>query len=383
MTAGSDRLFLFSFALFLVSGLFQPRLSQADIPQSPATSYDQAVACKVAYDGVKGVHDSSLRSGIVLWTCGDVPGVTGPDTGQEYCQYNAVSGGRIVRTVGEIAPNGRLQCVFTAVFSDTEGKDAKLLDAMAAPENFGERPQSASVVRMTLPDNSRKTAQSVIESCSADASDGAQAANIDELRQVACFQAAASADSGSDRPEKLREICRGQDLSDETRWAKSVELGAKVLKSGEEGFEEQRDLVGCVALKRLGRGVPWRNSDLRMCGRVRRASEECGCRYDAIPSSLDGFSFSGWVSPILGAIGCRKAKVDGSEYDHIVICEIPQAEVGDLELDLNFAENLPAFCLERFENVLPVRAPIRTFQKSGQCTESATPFCAAHSGSSP
>ena len=135
MSASPSRLVLFRLIGLLGSILFQPELSRADIPEPPSTTYDQVRACKVAFDGVRGVHDSSLRGGIVLWTCGDTPGVTEPDLGQEYCEYNALSEGRIVRTAREIAPSGRLQCVFTAVFNDTVGKDTKLLDAMADPEN--------------------------------------------------------------------------------------------------------------------------------------------------------------------------------------------------------------------------------------------------------
>ena len=135
------------------------------------------------------------------------------------------------------------------------------------------------------------------------------------------------------------------------------------------------------AAERLGQGVAWRNSDLTMCSRVRRASEECGCRYDAISSSLDGFGLGGWSGPV--PPGCRKAKVDGADYDHIVICEITQGEIGDIELNLDFSENLQGFCRENFRSVLPVRAPTRTLQKAGSCAEKATPFCAAHSGSSP
>lgn len=383
MSAISSRFILFSFAFslgLLGSALLAPGLARADVPQPPDTVFAQVGSCKMAYDGVRGVHDFSVRTGRVLWTCGDVPGVTGADMGQEYCDYQAVSGGRVIRNVRDIAPGGSLQCVFTTVFSDSASDDTKLLDALALPENLGARPDTPSLVRMTRPDNSRQTAQSVLQNCSADDA-GAAAAKTDEIRQVACFQALLK-QPDSAASEKLKQICRGQDLSQETQWAKAAAMGAKVLAQGDQGYDEQRDIASCVATKRLKGGLAWRNSDMRLCARARRASEDCGCSYD-IPAAVDGFALSGWTNPLLGAVGCRKAKVDGKEYDHIVICDINPAVISDIELNFDLAENLPRFCIEEFKNVLPVRADIRSFQKAGSCNDKAAPFCAAQAGTAP
>src|SRR5262249_46319347 len=151
----------------------------------------------------------------------------------------------------------------------------------------------------------------------------------------ACYQASLV---GGSKGGKLRELCRGHDLSDAARWKQVQALGAAILKPGATGYEGQRDIIGCLATERA-RGLTWRNSDPMICGRVTRASAECKCDYVDIPTSVDGFAFTGWTNDSLPT-GCRYAKVGGAAYPQIVICDVSQSEIDDLDANEAWRDNL-------------------------------------------
>ena len=114
-----------------------------------------------------------------------------------------------------------------------------------------------------------------------------------------------------------------------------------------------------------------------ICTRVTRAVAECGVSYSDLPAALDGFIFTGWVNRGLPP-GCRKAKVDGKDYDQLVICEASAAETEDIATNPAWAGDLNMFCRERFGNDIVMMAPIRAVEKDKPKTDSA--FCALYAG---
>ena len=332
----------------------------------PETLFDQAWVCHFQREALIALHDAHLQDGSVRWTCADVAGIASPSFGQEYCESTPVSQGKIVHNIEEVEPGAKLQCVFTTAFADAQRNDAQLLATMASEANLGSKVHDKSIVRMDTGFNSHAAAMALIASCDGNAATTPD----DEVRQAACFQAAFGK-QGDD----LKNLCRGKDLGDKAQWEKAAALGARIRKLGEEDYDAQQDMISCLATKRSG-GVTWRKSDSLLCGRVTRASKECGCDYNAIPASVDGFTLSGPLMDVLPA-GCRYAKVDGADYKQIAICEL---SAGDLEDAQMSATDPRTLCHGRYAALLLVKVPLRAFEKAGTCKSQATAFCAAYSG---
>src|SRR4051794_17131818 len=90
------------------------------VPASAKTLFDQAGVCDNVFKRHAAIRDSDMRDGLLRWECGDVPGVTGPDLGQEYCEYHASSGGKLVKAAKDLAQAQKLSCVFTGVYADVK-----------------------------------------------------------------------------------------------------------------------------------------------------------------------------------------------------------------------------------------------------------------------
>src|SRR5262245_60873220 len=74
----------------------------AATPSEPNNSYALAQTCSRLFKRHESVKPIDLEQGVIRWGCGDVPGVTDPDLGQEYCEYQAVQNGRIVRKPSDL-----------------------------------------------------------------------------------------------------------------------------------------------------------------------------------------------------------------------------------------------------------------------------------------
>jgi len=355
------------------------------VPASAKTPYDQAGVCAKIFERHKTIKDPDLKDGYIRWACGDVPGVTGVDRGQEYCEYQAVSAGKAVKTVSELKAGASLTCVFTSVYQDVKGVafdgssyapnkatldyGKKLATAMATKENLGVT-TDPNLELMHVGFNSRSAATDLVTQCATPGD------LTNELRQAACWQAGVANPANA---SKLKTLCRGRNLADEARWAKVVALGAKVATDAKDpNFETQHDIAGCVHTIKFFPSTAWRNSDPTICARVTRATNECSCGYVAIPDAVEGFTFTGWTNSALPT-GCRYAKVDGKDYQHVVICQASSAEVEDMPLNPSYANDLQEFCHQRFANDLVMRAPLRALQKPGSC-KAETSFCSAYAG---
>jgi hypothetical protein len=355
------------------------------VPTSAKTAYDQAAVCAKILDRHKTIKDPDLKDGYIRWACGDVPGVTGVDRGQEYCEYNAVSGGKVVKTAAELKAGTTLSCVFTSVYQDVKGVTAsstgyvpsaetiaygkKIATALAAKENLGVTTDPA-LTEMHVGFNSRGAATDLVQQCAA------KDDLVNEMRQVACWQAGVANPANA---SKLKTLCRGRNLVDEARWAKVVALGAKIVTDPKDpNFETQHDIAGCVHTIKFFPTTAWRNSDPTICARVTRATNECGCGFVAIPDAVEGFTFTGWTNSALPA-GCRYAKMDGKDYQQVVICQASTSELEDLPLNPSYSGDLQEFCHQRFANDLVMRAPLRALQTPGSC-KSETSFCSAYAG---
>jgi hypothetical protein len=357
---------------------------QEAVPEGPGNLFDQAELCDKNFQRHAAIREADLRDGLLRWACGDVPGVTGKDLGQEYCEYKAVSAGKIVTRASDV--KGKLSCVFTSVYTDvkrgptgqfkpTEQAEytKKLADALSAKENLAATADPAMAV-MKVGFNSRNAAADLIEKCKTDAP-----LTPNELRQAACYEASKG---NADKAADLKKACRGQDLSKDAKWAVAEKLGARVAQLGDQNYEGQRDIAACLRTHKHFCASPtnctsWRNSDPMICARVTRAAGECGVDYvkypGTIPAAVDGFFFTGWTNRALPP-GCRKAKVDGKDYDHLVICEASQAEVEDLETNPAWANDLQQFCRDRFANDLVMMAPLRAISQIPQKPGDGT-FC--------
>lgn len=350
---------------------------QEVVPESAKTLFDQAAVCDKDFERHKAIKEVDLHDGLLRWTCGDVPGVTGKDLGQEYCEYHAVQGGKVVAKATDLKDGQKLSCVFTSVYADVKPtKDQvaahaqKLATALEAKENLATK-ADPNIATMHVGFNSRGAATALIGDCSKNAN----AAPKDEERQAACWEASIR------KPEnaaKLKTLCRGKNLNDEKRWASVVKLGAKVAAPGDENYEWQRDRSACLRTA-AAQGVTWRNSDPMICTRVTRAVNECKATFNAVPDALDGFIFTGWVNRGLPP-GCRKAKVDGKDYDQLVLCDATAAEAEDISTNPAWAADLNMFCKERFGNDLVMMAPLRALEKPGTKADGA--FCSLYTGKS-
>ena len=340
------------------------------VPATPRNLYDQATTCARILKRHEVVRSVGLKDGSIRWNCGDVPGVTETDRGQEYCEYHALSGGKHVNRIDDAAATTPLRCVFTGVFTGNR-KGETLATSMARAENLGVAAESGALMEMQKGFNARGAAVKLIDDCERNAG---RAQPVEEARMAACQQEIAK---GNAYAATLENICDDGDLSDGAVWGRVSAMGATILASGDEGYDAQRDLIACLATKRA-QGVSWRNSDPMICGRVTRAVAECSCIYDPVPDAVDGFSFTGWTNDRLPA-GCRYASVGGTEYRQLVICDVSDGERSDIALRTDWSGDLDEFCHDRFGTELVLTAPIRALEKPGSCKAGAG-FCTNYSG---
>jgi hypothetical protein len=343
------------------------------VPADADTLFDGAAVCDQTLKRHVSVREGDLAQGTIRWACADVKGVEGDDRGQEYCEYHAVQNGAKVTAVSDIDVEKPLYCYFTSVYYDVDGgstpgeRDAKLAAELSKPENLGAK-VDPDLVRMKDKVNSRGAATTLIRDCAGIKPD------LNEERQVACYTASLEKNG-----EELRRICRGQNLATESRWKKAEALGAKLLVEGDEGYEAQRDIIGCLSLHRAENGgATYRNSDPMICARVYRAKQECQCSWNELPDALEGFIFTGWTSEA-PPVGCQRAKVDGEDYSHLTLCQVPQAEAAELEFDLDYSEDLQKFCNDRFGKDIVMKAPLRAVEVEGSCS-TETNFCSEFTG---
>ncbi|MSP91352.1 MAG: hypothetical protein EXR79_06060 [Myxococcales bacterium] len=355
------------------------------VPASAATLFDQAAVCDNIFKRHTAIREADLRDGVLRWGCGDVPGVTGKDLGQEYCEYKAMQGGKVVRSGAELKSGQKLSCVFSSVYMDCNGWGVDntsyagdLAKDMSKPENLNATVDATAMV-MKVGFNSRAAAEALIKDCAANAKKSALNTKqlVNEERQAACYEASTK---NTKEAAKLRTLCRstkGDWLADEKKWTSVKALGARIAVAGEANFEWQRDLTACL---RTGdtkiKGVTWRNSDPMICSRVVRAAAECDAKYVSIPLDFKGFVFTGWTNRQVPA-GCRKAKRAGADYDNMVICDATTSELEDIGLNPTFSSDLNEFCRTRFAKDLVMQAPLRLLTTSAT---SVTPFCKAYSG---
>ena len=116
-------------------------------------------------------------------------------------------------------------------------------------------------------------------------------------------------------------------------------------------------------------------SDPHISQVVVRANQECGCTYNALPDQLEGFLQGTWSSQSALPPGCRRAKVGGQDYQQLTICEVPDSERSDLEINPDYSENLLAFCNDRFGKDIVMTAPLRVVENAGSCTNAEGAFC--------
>ncbi len=342
------------------------------VPDGAQTPFDLAALCQENIQRHITVRPQELSDGVVRWQCGDRPGVDGAsDRGQEYCEYFAVSNGKRVDNFADADPSKPLSCFFTSVYMDVAKgttRDAALAKELSKKENLNAT-VNKDLVRMKGQFNSRGAATTLV----VDAMNVAKDKN--DERQAACFLASIDP-ANKANAEKLKAACRGKDLSVASAWTKATKLGAKIPTSKASNFDMYKDTVACMSVGRLENGgVDWRMSDPHIAQVVVRANDECGCTYSALPDALEGFLQGSWSSKDALPAGCRRAKVAGSDYQHMTICDISESERSDLETSLDYSENLQAYCNERFGKDIVLTAPLRAVETAGSCSKTTTAFC--------
>jgi cysteine-rich repeat protein len=362
-----------------LSNCENPPIEDAFLFSEVEFRFDIARYCEAMVTRHAVVRQKDLEDGNLRWRCGDVTGLEVDNLGQEYCEYSAVFNGGAVTDVAAIPEGSSFSCLFTSVFNDTVGRDQELLDALALQENLGAFVSDPGLVRMERGVNARNAAVGLIGGADFGFQGSCEglAENLNDIRQVACAEAFSAAEAAGDtaRADQLVSICRGQDLTDNARFAQAEALGAAVLAEGDAGFEEQRFEIGCVATQRGG-GAFFRNSDTQICGRVFRASNECGCSFNAVPDALDGFLFSVWFTPENDKFPaeCRFAKVGGEDYPQLMICDVPDAEIAQIRGSAKYQADLTSFCDDRFGKNIGILAPLEALN-NGSCNANASDFC--------
>jgi hypothetical protein len=70
-------------------------------------------------------------------------------------------------------------------------------------------------------------------------------------------------------------------------------------------------------------------------------------------------------------------KVAGQDYNQLALCDVSAEEASELALNGDYAEDLDAFCNDRFGKDMVMRAPLRAVEKKGTCkAEDDGEFCA-------
>jgi hypothetical protein len=352
----------------------------AATPAAPANLFEQALTCDRLFKRHEAVRELDLQQGVIRWACADVPGVTDPSFGQEYCEYHAVQNGKLINKATEISPTGgKVSCVFTSVFTGA-GQANMLGAAMADPSNLGvpvvtttstgtATPDKA-IVEMKIGFNSRGAATQLFSDCVRTGTDHSGTSSLDftkRMRATACYQAFAR---GGDNAARLKELCKSGNVSD-TAWAEAQTLGAKIVEKGDESYERQQDITACMGVR--GAGSPWRNSDPMICARVGRTANDCSCRFNPVPNALMGVPFTGWTNDSFPS-SCRLAKVANADYPYLAICDLSSEQVDDVALNPLYSRSLVTYCHDKFSQDLVMKLPIRALQKAGTCVTSEG-FC--------
>ncbi|HRG99764.1 MAG TPA: hypothetical protein PLR99_26140 [Polyangiaceae bacterium] len=362
-------------------------------PESAATIWTLAELCDSNITRHSAVKAQETAAGVVRWQCGDRDGVDGElDRGQEYCEYMAVSNGRKITKATEITKGKPLQCLFTSVYSDVDGQsqydasgkntyssgaiDGELAAALSTKENL-DASIDPKLVRMKGRFNTRGAATTLIADSMRLSAEKGTTKERAYQRAAACYLASKTATP--ENRAKLKSICERNGLASSKNW-KSVEaLGVKVAAANTEGYEPQQSMYACMSVNRLQNGgVDWRMSDPHITEIVVRASLECGCRYDALPTALGGFLQGTWAAADKLPPGCRRAKLkDGTESQQLTICDVPAQRVAELENDFDYSENLSKLCNEMYGKDIVMTAPARAVEKAGSCVyKTASAFCA-------
>jgi hypothetical protein len=342
-------------------------------PDSKETLFEQAQLCDALVRDKAGVREADLKGGVVRWKCGDVDGVSfdkrpGAGFGQEYCEYHAISGGKVIDDSKR--PTGEVLCAFTSVFADSGLDTAALASALKTPLKSQESPPETTA-QMQVGFNSRGAATTLVVDCmNAGKSDNF----VDAERQTACFQAWKGADEATKK--KLMTACKGKDLSKDAAWKKAADLGAKELKPGTPDYEVAEDIAMCTHGLKLGNKiVPWRNSDPTICARAMRASKECGDTFDALPDALPGFAMTSWIddndpkSPAQAPVGCKYVSIDDKPFERLLVCTPSAAEVTKAKQAGKVMQQL---CKEQFGNLIAMAAPLGAIATP---KKSDTQFC--------
>lgn len=371
-------------------------VTEALEPPAAKVAFDEAQICDVRLSDKAAFRDVDLEQGVLRWKCGDVPGVTIPHLGQEYCEYHAVSGGNVVdrnADLKKLPAGAKVSCVFTSVFSDVKGWkspanetfEARLADELARPANLGVRAKSTDFARMQSGVNGRAAASILVDDCQDHAKK--PQFNLKASRATACYRAAKARGANGALDPRLVKLCRGVDLSNAKAWARVVRAGVSLARQGEADYETERDIASCTRAVFLGdKAVPWRNSDPSICGRIGRAVEECDASFPdddkqgngAVPSAALGFTLTGWANRRL-PVGCRHAKVDldgngtTEPFRHLVICDVNADVVDKARTSLAPLDPQDAFCNELFGRDIAVQAPIRAIASDQGSAN--TPFC--------
>ena len=376
-----------------------------DLTPAPAvTLFDQANVCDQLLARHDGVRDADLKAGILRWDCADVRGVTSPDRGQEYCEYQAVTNGKAITQASQLPAGAKLSCLFTSVYSDVKDDDsstntakyrAEIAKQLAAPENLGVAvDQKLAVMNESF--NSRGAADALITTCRDTSKKTPLDDKASDVRLAAAFQAF---QAGGANAQQIATLAKGASackqkggnithcdsgLADDATWAKLTALGVKVAAKGDENFERQRDIAACVRVDaevpgQAGQtnGVPWRNSDPNICGRVARATSECTAEWpdqalDNVPGGFDGFLFSGWTGTL--PAGCRYMKKDGADYKNVVICDATDQQAKSIKFSQNFAKDAQAFCHDTFAQNIAMVAPLGAVA-TNKGKADASPYC--------
>ncbi len=370
--------------------------------------FEQVKTCDNLFKDRAAFRDADLQEGVLRWKCGDVDGVSiskcednlallaaeeakgnvtqerraalsecGNGYGQEYCEYNAVSKGNVVngvKTAAALKDSDVVQCVFTSVQSDFEGKlgdTEKFADDLAAkikPQLVAaERVPEGRVAAMKQGVNSRGAADTLINDCANLAPDTKLAKDAE--RQVQCYNAWSKTSSPAEKA-KLESKCKGVDLSSDANWA-AVGISPTALTDADS------DLAACtMVLKAKHGGVSWRNSDPTICARSYRAAHECNVNFKQIGTvapTFPGFSMQGWTNRDTLPTGCKYATLDSAPYANVVICTAGAQDVKNYRTQ---KKPLQTLCRDKFGVNVAMQAPIGALANLSAAKEE-TPFCKA------
>jgi hypothetical protein len=375
------------------------------VPAAESTLFDQANICDQLLARHDGVRDADLKAGILRWDCADVRGVTSPDRGQEYCEYQAVVNGKAITQASQLATGAKLSCLFTSVYADVKDNDSttntaayrtEIAKQLASTDNLGVAVDEKLAV-MNEGFNSRGAADALITTCR----DTSKATPLDDkaadVRIAAAFQAF---QAGGPNAQQIATLAKAASactkdgggnvthcdsgLADDATWAKLTDLGVKVAAQGDQNYERQRDIAACTRVDAevpgqpgQTNGVPWRNSDPNICGRVSRATSECSTVWpdgalDNVPGGFDGFLFSGWTGTL--PAGCRYMQKDGADYKNVVICDATDQQAKTLKFSANFAKDAQGFCHDTFAQNIAMVAPLGAVSTEKGKAD-ASPYC--------